>query len=104
MSYGPCSSFRGTRSLPTRREWFPHDGSSFGRNGRMDRAVPTLEQMAQHWFYCFGTNYSVESFVTHVLIFYFQAGGLGHIWLIDSCCSRHMTGDQGWFSNLTLVV
>jgi hypothetical protein len=27
MSYGPCSSFRGTRSLPTRREWFPHDGS-----------------------------------------------------------------------------
>jgi hypothetical protein len=25
-------------------------------------------------------------------------------WLIDSSCSRHMTGDQRWFSNLTLVM
>jgi hypothetical protein len=29
----------------------------------LDCANPTLEQMAQHWFYSFGTNPSVESFV-----------------------------------------
>jgi hypothetical protein len=26
------------------------------------------------------------------------------IWLIDSGCSRHMTGDKGWFSSLIPVV
>jgi hypothetical protein len=26
-------------------------------------ANPTFEQMAQHWFYSFGTNPSAESFV-----------------------------------------
>ena len=30
-------------------------------------------------------------------------GGLENIWLIDSGCSRHMTGDRGWFSSLTPV-
>jgi hypothetical protein len=25
-------------------------------------------------------------------------------WLIDSGCSRHMTGDRRWFSSLTLVM
>jgi hypothetical protein len=25
-------------------------------------------------------------------------------WLIDSSCSRHMTGDRGWFSSLTSVM
>jgi hypothetical protein len=34
----------------------------------------------------------------HVLIFEFQVGDLKNIWLIDSGCSRHMTGDKGWFS------
>jgi hypothetical protein len=36
---------------------------------------------------------------THVLIFEFQVGDLKNIWLIDSSCSRHMTGDRGWFSS-----
>jgi hypothetical protein len=27
-------------------------------------------------------------------------GGLENTWLIDSGCSRHMTGDKKWFSNL----
>jgi hypothetical protein len=40
----------------------------------------------------------------HVLIFEFQVGDLKNIWLIDSGCSRHMTGDKGWFSSLVLVV
>src|SRR5579859_4036297 len=30
-----------------------------------------------------------------------QNGGLEDIWLIDSGCSRHMTGDSRWFSSLT---
>jgi hypothetical protein len=41
---------------------------------------------------------------THVLAFDFQVGDLKNIWLIDSGCSRHMTGDKGWFSSLILVV
>jgi hypothetical protein len=28
-------------------------------------------------------------------------GGLKDKWLIDSGCSRHMTGDKKWFSSLT---
>jgi hypothetical protein len=30
-----------------------------------------------------------------------EAGGLENIWLTDSGCSRHMTGDKKWFSSLT---
>jgi hypothetical protein len=40
----------------------------------------------------------------HVLVFEFQVGDLKNIWLIDSSCSRHMTGDKGWFSSLVSVV
>jgi hypothetical protein len=36
----------------------------------------------------------------HVLVFEFQVGDLKNIWLTDSGCSRHMTGDKGWFSSL----
>jgi hypothetical protein len=40
----------------------------------------------------------------HVLVFEFQVRDLKNIWLIDSGCSRHMTGDRGWFSSLVPVV
>jgi hypothetical protein len=40
----------------------------------------------------------------HVLIFEFQVGDLKNIWLIDSGCAWHMTGDRGWFSSLVPVV
>jgi hypothetical protein len=40
----------------------------------------------------------------HVLVFEFQVVDLKNIWLIDSGCSRHMTGDKGWFSSLVPVV
>jgi hypothetical protein len=33
-----------------------------------------------------------------------NVGDLKNIWLIDSGCSRHMTGDRGWFSSLVPVV
>jgi hypothetical protein len=39
----------------------------------------------------------------HVLVFEFQVGDLKNIWLIDFGCSRHMTGDKGWFSSLDPV-
>jgi hypothetical protein len=39
-----------------------------------------------------------------MLIFEFQVGDLKKIWLIYSGCSRHMTGDKGWFSSLVPVV
>jgi hypothetical protein len=31
----------------------------------------------------------------HMLIFELHVGDLKNIWLIDSGCSRHMTGDKG---------
>jgi energy-converting hydrogenase Eha subunit C len=40
----------------------------------------------------------------HVFVFEFQVGDLKNIWLIDSGCSRHVTGDKGWFSSLVPVV
>jgi hypothetical protein len=39
----------------------------------------------------------------HVLVVEFQVEDL-KIWLIDSGCSRHMTGDKAWFSILVPVV
>jgi hypothetical protein len=39
-----------------------------------------------------------------VLVLKFQVGDFKNIWLIDSGCSRHMTGDKGWFSSLVPVV
>jgi hypothetical protein len=39
-----------------------------------------------------------------VLVFEFQVGDLKKIWLIETGCSRHMTGDKGWFSSLVPVV
>jgi hypothetical protein len=58
-----------------------------------------------------GTGYTLlvltpvlSRFFTYVLIFEFQVGDLKTIWLIDSGCSRHMTGDKGWFSSLVPVV
>jgi hypothetical protein len=32
---------------------------------------------------------------------YVMDGGLENTWIIDSGCSRHMTGDKKWFSILT---
>jgi hypothetical protein len=40
----------------------------------------------------------------HVLVSEFQVGDLKNIWLIYSGCSRHMTGDKGWFSSLVSMV
>jgi hypothetical protein len=70
----------------------------------LECANPTFEQMARHWFYSFGTNPVLSCLFAQVLVFEFQVGDLKNIWLIDSGCSRHMTGDKGWFSSLVPVV
>jgi hypothetical protein len=60
---------------------------------------------------CLGTGFTLlvltlvlSRLFAHVLVFEFQVGDLKNIWLIDSGCSRHMTGDKGWFSSLIPVV
>jgi hypothetical protein len=67
---GPRSSFRGFGPPLIREGWFPQSGNhggvrggSFDRMNVLDCANPTLEQMAQHWFYSFDANPSAESFV-----------------------------------------
>jgi hypothetical protein len=67
---GPQSSFHGFGPPLVREGWFPHigyrggfRGGSFDRRDALECANPTLEQMAQHWFYSFGSNPSAESFV-----------------------------------------
>jgi hypothetical protein len=60
---------------------------------------------------CLGTGFTLLALTpvlsrlfAHVLVFEFQVGDLKNICLIDSGCSRHMTGDKGWFSSLVPVV
>jgi hypothetical protein len=93
---GPRSSFCGFGPPLVREGRFPHSGyhggvrgGSFGMSVVLDCANPTLEQMARHWFYSFGTNPSAELFVHSRALFEFQVGNLKNIWLIDSGCSRH---------------
>jgi hypothetical protein len=69
----------------------------------MDFANPKFEQMARHWFDSFCTNPNDESFA-HSRSRFLHVGGLEGFWLIDSGCSRHMTGDRQWFSSLTPVM
>jgi hypothetical protein len=66
----PRSSFRSFGPPLVREGWFPRSGyrggvrgGSFGRKVDLDCVNPTLEQMTRHWFYSFGINPSVESFV-----------------------------------------
>jgi hypothetical protein len=63
------------------------------------------------WSKWLGTGFTIlvltpvlSHLFTHVLTFEFQVGDLRNVWLIDSNCSRHMTGDKGWFSSLVPVV
>src|SRR5579871_4023586 len=42
--------------------------------------------------------------LTALLVVDVQDGGLEDVWLVDSGCSRHMTGSSRWFSSLTPVM
>jgi hypothetical protein len=90
---GPQALFRGFGPPPGREGWFPHGGyhvgvrgGSFGRKDALEFANLTLEQMAQHWFYSFGTKSNAELLFAHMLVFEFQVGDLKNIPLIDSGC------------------
>jgi hypothetical protein len=85
----PRSSFRGFGPPLVREGWFPHSGyhggvhgGSFCRIGVLNCANPTLEQMARHWFYSFGTNPSSESFV-HSRAHFLISGGRLEEHLVD---------------------
>jgi hypothetical protein len=63
------------------------------------------------WSKWLGTGFSLlvptsvlSRLFAHMLVFEFQVGYLKNIWLTDSGCSRHMTGDKGWFSSFISVV
>jgi hypothetical protein len=67
-----------------------------------------LTLLSSKWF---GTSFTplvltpvLSRLFAHMLVFEFKVGDLKNIWLIDSGCSRHMTGDKGWFSSLVPVV
>jgi hypothetical protein len=67
-----------------------------------------LTRLSSKWL---GTGFTVlvltpvlSRLFARVLVFEFQVGDLKNIWLIDSGCSRHMTGDKGWFSIIVPVV
>jgi hypothetical protein len=94
-SYEPRSPLRGARSPPWRHVGVPP------RRDRMDFSNPTFQQMARHWFDSFFTNPSAESSAHSLSFFILQVGGMEGFWLINSGCSRHMTGDQRWFSSFT---
>jgi hypothetical protein len=70
-----------------------------------------LDYANPRWSKCLSTGFTLlvltpvlSNLFAHKLVFEFQAGDLKNIWLFDSGCSRHMTGDKGWFSSLIPVV
>jgi hypothetical protein len=81
---------RGFGPPPGREVWLPYGayhggvrGSSFGRKDGLVCANPTIEQMARHWFYTFGTNPMLSRFLSLALGFVFQVDGPENIWLIS---------------------
>jgi hypothetical protein len=108
---GPRYSFRGFGPPPVREGWFPVVVFmvvfvEVALVGKMFWIV--LNPLLSKWL---GTGYTLlvltlvlSRLFTHVLVFKFQVGDLKNIWLIDSGCSKHKTGDKGWFSSLVPVV
>jgi hypothetical protein len=82
---------------------FPHCGSRLTlSNCEVHKVVLTS---SSHMVKCgipkiFLTNPSTEP-LTFSRSMYMNDGGLEIMWLMDSGCSRYMTGDAKWFSNLT---
>jgi hypothetical protein len=70
----------------------------------LDCANPLLGKWLNTCFTLLVLTPVLSRLFAHVLTFEFQVGDLKNIWLIDSGCSRHMTGDKGWFSSLVPVV
>jgi hypothetical protein len=75
-SYGPRSPLRGTRSPPRGRVGVPP---------RRWRGTSLIR---------FVLTPALSPLLTLALVLILQVGGLEGFWLIDSGCSRHMTGDR----------
>jgi hypothetical protein len=84
---------------------FPYRGSCpTSSKGKVQKIVKTYSGgMAQCWIpKIYQTNPRIEPlFSSHPM--YVMDGGLDNTWLMDSSCSRHMTGNKKWFSSLTLL-
>jgi hypothetical protein len=61
----------------------------------LDCANPTFEKWLSTSFTLLLLTPVLSRLFAHVLIFEFQVGDLKNIWLIDSGCSRHMSGYKG---------
>jgi hypothetical protein len=74
--------------------------------GKMFRIVltPVLSKWLNTGFILLVITPVLSHLFAHVFVFEFQVGDLKNIWLMDSGCSRHMTGDKGWISSLVPVV
>jgi hypothetical protein len=59
--------------------------------------IPLLSKWLRTSFTLLVLTLVLSRLFTHMLVFEFQVGDMKNIWLIDSGCSRHMTGDKGWF-------
>jgi hypothetical protein len=82
---------------------FPHRGSCpTHSNCEVHKTVVTSSgRMVNCWIpKIFLTNPSTEP-STFSRSMYMNDGGLENMWLMDSGCARHITGDAKWFSNLT---
>jgi hypothetical protein len=121
FGYGPCP-YRGERfpcrpSFPARGSHtrfdprhldgphFSHCGSRpTRRNGEVQRTVKTSSDlMVKCWIpKIYLTNPSTEPLTSSRPI-YVLDGGLEDKWLMDSGCSRHMTSDKKWLSNITIT-
>jgi hypothetical protein len=66
--------------------------------------TPLWRKWLDTWFTLLALTPVLSRLFAHVLVFEFQVGDLKSICLIDSVCSRHMTGDKGWFSSLVPMV
>jgi hypothetical protein len=60
-----------------------------------------LTPLSSKWL---GTSFTLLVLTPVLSRLFTHVGDLKNIWFIDSGCSRHMTGDKGWFSSLVLVV
>jgi hypothetical protein len=99
---GPRVFFRGFGPPPGREGWFPQVVTMvvFVEVALVGEVVWfVLTPLSSKWL---GTGFTLlvltpvlSRLFTHVLVFELQVGDLKNTWLIDSGCSRHMTGDRG---------
>jgi hypothetical protein len=66
--------------------------------------TPVLSKWLDTGFTLLVLTLVLSHLFAHVLVFEVQVGDLKKIWLTESSCLRHMTGEKGWFTNLVPMV